>query len=95
MWCSLFASTYIHITSPTPKMCEQQIERSARQLGFCPALLDLVLEQSPIFKRICQGCIISRRRVFRGKRAPDFQLFQPVSRRAVLTVTNNNNTIQR
>ena len=76
MWCSLFASTYIHITSPTPKMCEQQIEGgSARQLGFCPALLDLVLEQSPIFKRICQGCIISRRRVFRGKRAPDVQLF--------------------
>ena len=76
-------------------MCEQQIEGSARQLGFCPALLDLVLEQSPIFKRICQGCIISRRRVFRGKRAPDVQLFQSVSRRAVLTVTNNNNTIQR
>eukprot|EP00964_Phaeocystis_antarctica_P095216 scaffold61743_cov75-Phaeocystis_antarctica.AAC.4 len=75
-------------------MCEQQIEGSARQLGFCPALLDLVLEQSPIFKKICQGCIISRRRVFRGKRAPDFQLFQPVSQRAV-TATNNNNTIQR
>ena len=49
--------------------------------------------------KICQGCIISRRRVFRGKRAPDFQLFQPVSQRAV-TVTNfkrkkRNYTIQR
>eukprot|EP00964_Phaeocystis_antarctica_P009467 scaffold5131_cov68-Phaeocystis_antarctica.AAC.4 len=53
-------------------MCEQQIEGSERgscELGFCPALLDLVLEQSPIFKRICQGCIISRRRVDRASQS--------------------------